>query len=162
MDVRRLEPTDDMARAGSLVHQAYTELAGYPHDPEYDALVADVAARAHESDVVVALDDDGTIIGCLTFVPHCDSRDAEFDDVDAVGFRFFGVDPTAQGKGVGEAMVSWVFDEARRLGRRRVRIHTLAVMQRAQRLYQRMGFVREPSQDQLVDDIELLAFVRHL
>lgn len=162
MNVRRLEPPDDVARAGGLLRQAYTELEGYPDDPEYDDIVADVAARAGQADVVVAVDDIGTIVGCLTFVPHRDCPDAEFDDVDAVGFRYFGVDPAMQGRGVGEAMVSWVLDEARRLGRRRVRIHTLDAMRGAQRLYRRMGFVRDPTEDQTFDGIVLLAFVLHL
>lgn len=151
-----------MMQAGNLVQQAYFQLDGYPRDAEYDAILGNVAARATDAEVLVAVDDDDSVVACLTFVSSVDSPDAEFDDVDAVGFRYFGVDPSAQGRGVGEAMVSWVFEEARRLGKRRVRIHTMGVMHGAQRLYQRTGFVREPSEDYAVDGIELLAFVRHL
>jgi ribosomal protein S18 acetylase RimI-like enzyme len=162
MQIRRLESTDDMARAGRLVQQAYVALDGYPHDPDYHAMLGDVASRAAEADVVVAVNADGQIVGCLTFVPGHDNVHAEFDDVDAASFRYFGVDPSTQGAGVGEAMVRWVLAEAGRLGRRRIRIHTLVAMTGAQRLYQRLGFVREPSLDEDWDGIIGLAYVFHL
>jgi GNAT superfamily N-acetyltransferase len=162
MQIRRLESTDDMVRAGQLVQQAYFALDGYPHDPEYDAVLGDVATRAAEADVVVAVDDDGQIVACMTFVPGHDNAHAEFDDADAASFRYFGVDPAVQGQGVGEAMVQWVLDEARRLGRQRIRIHTLLSMGGAQRLYTRLGFQREPDLDEDWDGIIGLAYVYHL
>jgi ribosomal protein S18 acetylase RimI-like enzyme len=87
---------------------------------------------------------------------------AEFDDADAASFRFFGVDPSVQGRGVGDAMVQWVIDESRRRGRRRIRIHTLESMPGAQRLYERIGFVRTPDHDENWDGITGLAFVLEL
>ena len=103
-----------------------------------------------------------SVVGCLTFVPGHDNPHAEFDDPEAASFRYFGVDPAVQGRGVGEAMVGWVVDESRRLGRRRIRIHTLVAMTGAQRLYERLGFVREPGLDEDWDGIVGLAYVRHL
>jgi GNAT superfamily N-acetyltransferase len=161
MQIRRLEPTDDMARAGRLVQQAYFALDGYPHEPEFDAMLGDVAARSRDTDVVVAVDD-GDIVGCLTFVASPDNAHAEHHDLEASTFRYFGVDPSMQGRGVGEAMVNWVIDESRRLGRKRIRIHTLQPMTGAQRLYARLGFERDPSLDEDWDGIIGLAYVRHL
>jgi GNAT superfamily N-acetyltransferase len=161
MDIRRITPDDDAAAAGRIVQEAYFRLPGYPRDDEYDARLGDVAGRVAEADVVVAVDD-GRIVACLTFVPEMTGPHAEFDDADATSFRYFGVDPSVQGRGVGDAMVRWVIDESRRLGRRRIRIHTLESMPGAQRLYERMGFVRTPELDEDWDGIRGIAFAYEL
>jgi GNAT superfamily N-acetyltransferase len=161
MDIRRITPDDDLAAAGRIVQQAYFRLPGYPRDDEYDARLGDVAGRIDEADVVVGVDD-GHIVACLTFVPVMAGPHAEFDDPDAASFRYFGVDPSVQGRGVGEAMVGWVIDEARRLGRSAVRIHTLESMPGAQRLYLRMGFVRTPEHDEDWDGILGIAYAYEL
>jgi GNAT superfamily N-acetyltransferase len=139
------------------VQTAYLALPGYPRDDEYDRSLVDVSILATEADVVVAVDD-GAILGCLTFVPDESNPHAEFADPEAASFRYFGVDPSSSGRGVGEAMVAWCVDEARRLGRTRVRIHTLTMMHRAQRLYERLGFVRDPAFDTQWDGIIGLAY----
>jgi ribosomal protein S18 acetylase RimI-like enzyme len=59
-------------------------------------------------------------------------------------------------------MVQWVIDESRRRRRRRIRIHTLESMPGAQRLYERIGFVRTPEYDENWDGIIGLAFVLEL
>ena len=139
------------------MQDSYLSLAGYPRDPEYDAKLGEVRARAHEADVVVGVLDD-EIVACLTFVPAHDNAHAEFDDLDATSFRYFGVDPRIHGRGVGSAMVDWCIAETRRLGRRRIRIHTLTMMDAAQRLYERFGFVRDPEHDRDWDGIVGLAY----
>ena len=159
--VRPITPDDDSAAAGAIVQAAYFGLPGYPRDDEYDALLGDVAGRAHDAIVVVALDD-GQVVGCLTFVEGIGSRHAEFDDAHAASFRYFGVVPSVQGRGVGEAMVQWCIDRARANGKLRIRIHTLESMPAAQRLYVRMGFQRDESHDEDWDGIKGLAFVAHL
>jgi ribosomal protein S18 acetylase RimI-like enzyme len=162
MEVRRIRPTDDVARAGRLLRSAYGRLADHQEGDPYHDVIADVSGRAADSHVVVALDEAGTILGCLTFVTGPGDPDYEFDDPDAASFRYFGVDPDAQGRGVGEAMVTWVIDEARRIGRRRIRMHTLESMRSAQRLYERLGFVRDPATDADWDGVIGLAYVRAL
>lgn len=159
--VRELAPTDDAALAGRIVQQAYASLVDAPHDDEYHALLGHVAGRVHESVVVVAVLDDA-IVGCLTYVPDHLSAHFEFDDRDAASFRYFGVLPGLHGRGVGEAMVQWCIDRARHDGRARIRIHSLESMPAAQRLYLRMGFVRDPDGDENWDGIIGLSFVLHL
>jgi len=158
--LRPLQPDDDMAAVGRLVQAAYFALPGYPHDPEYDESLADVAGRADEAQVMVA-ELDGEVVGCLTFVPDQNSSHHEFDDPDCASFRYFGVSPAVQGKGVGEAMVRWCIDAARTAGQHRLRIHTLEAMPGAQRLYQRLGFVRDPDADDDWEGIIGLAYVLH-
>jgi GNAT superfamily N-acetyltransferase len=157
VEIRRLRDTDDPAAVGELVRRAYAAIPGLHDDQEYAAALADVASRRHEVDVVVAVVD-GRPVGCLTFVTGPGTHHHEFDDPDAASFRYFGVDPDLQGAGVGGAMVRWCIDEARRLGRRRIRIHTLAAMTSAMRLYERLGFVRTPEFDEVWDDVDGIAY----
>lgn len=159
--VRRLADHDDHDLVGRLVRAAYDALPDMPEEPEYLAYLADVRARAHEVDVIVAAVA-GRILGCLTFVPGPGTHHHEFADADATSFRYFGVDPSAQGAGVGRAMVQWCIDETRRLGKPRIRIHTLPIMDAAQQLYRRMGFVRTPELDENWDGVEGIAYALEL
>lgn len=159
--VRQIGAHDDATLAGRLVQQAYASIIDAPHDPEYHERLGDVASRTDEAVVVVALLDD-RLVGCLTYVPDHHNAHAEFHDPEAASFRYFGVDPQLHGAGVGEAMVAWCIERARRDGRARVRIHTLVAMRAAQRLYTRLGFVRDPDRDEDWDGIIGLAFVLHL
>jgi len=160
LEVRRLQPSDDRAVAGAIVQTAYFRLPGYPRDDEYDLLLGDVDSRAQDSCVVVAVMG-GQLVGCLTYVADMSGPHGEFDDADAASFRYFGVHPSVQGSGVGEAMVQWCIDTASAGGRRRLRIHTLESMPGAQRLYLRMGFLRDPDNDEEWGGIKGLAFVYH-
>ncbi len=161
LEVRPLRATDDATAVGALVQAAYLGLPGYPRDDEYDQMLADVAGRVGDSVVIVA-ELDGRIVGSLTFLPDPHGPHIEIDDPEAAGFRYFGVDSAVQGRGVGEAMVRWCIDEARRLGLRRLRLHTLESMPAAQRLYERLGFVRDPQHDHHWDGIFGLSYVLHL
>jgi GNAT superfamily N-acetyltransferase len=161
MEIRRITDGDDHDHAGRLVQAAYSALADMHEEPEYLEYLGDVAARRHEADVIVAVVDE-RIVGCLTFVPGPGTDHHEFDDPDSASFRYFGVDPAVQGVGVGRAMVQWCIDEARRLGRPRLRIHTLPVMVAAQRLYTQMGFVRTPEFDENWDGVEGIAYLHDL
>ena len=157
MEIRRIRPDDDLDRAGQIVVDAYVALDDYPGEEAYEALMRDVGARMHEVDVIVAVLD-GQVVGCLTFVGDPTSAHAEHGDADAASFRYFGVDGAVQGAGVGAAMVQWCIDETRRLGLHRLRIHTLTMMTSAQRLYTRLGFVRDLDHDKDWDGIVGLAY----
>jgi GNAT superfamily N-acetyltransferase len=161
IEVRPLRDSDDATAIGALVQRAYFALPGYPRDPEYDASLADVAGRAAEAVVVVAVAD-GVAVGCVTYVPEHTNPHAEHDDPAAASFRAFAVDPAVQGQGVGRALLDWISAEARRTGRARVRIHTLESMPGAQRLYAHYGYVRDPDGDEDWDGIKGLAYVLHL
>ena len=63
--------------------------------------------------MLVAVDDDGTLLGGVTFVPDGDSPLAEHDVDGASSIRMLAVAGTAQGRGVGEALVRACIDRAR-------------------------------------------------
>lgn len=156
--VRPLEPGDDTDEAGRVVQQSYLQLPDYPRDDEYDAALADVADRALTSEIVLALNE-GEIVGCLTYISDASNPDYEFSDPEGASFRYFAVDQAAQGRGVGAAMVEWCIARARRDGKRRLRIHTLESMPAAQRLYERLGFRRDPETDENWDGIKGISYV---
>jgi ribosomal protein S18 acetylase RimI-like enzyme len=61
--------------------------------------------------------------------------------------RLLAVAPEARGLGVGRALVDECARRARRLGADALGLHTSRSMRAAVRLYERLGFVREPGHD---------------
>lgn len=161
MEVRPIRPDDDLEQAGEIVVRAYLALPRYPSDPEYHEVIADVRGRLHETTVIGAFVG-GRLVGCLTFVVSHEGPHAEHGDVDATSFRYFGADPDSTARGVGRAMVQWVIDESRRLGKKRISIHTIPVMHSAMRMYESLGFVRRPDLDQVWDPVVGWAYVKTL
>ena len=161
IEVRPARVDDDLDDAGGIVHRAYVTLPDHPHDPEYDHQLTQTRERMDDTVVVLGFLD-GDLVGCLTYVPDHDNPHAEHGDAGAATFRYFGVQPEVQGKGVGAAMVRWCADRARVDGRERLRIHTLSTMVGAQRLYEQLGFRRDPESDEDWDGILGVAYVLHL
>lgn len=61
--------------------------------------------------------------------------------------RLLAVAPAARGAGIGAALVRECIRRARRSGSQALTLHTSDVMQVAMRMYERMGFVRDPELD---------------
>jgi ribosomal protein S18 acetylase RimI-like enzyme len=116
---------------------------------DYEAVLRRVGHRAARASVLVA-ERGGTLVGTVTYVrgpgPY-----AEGDDPDAAWIRMLAVDPEAQGQGIGSALTVACLDRARADGRRRIVLHTGDTQLAAQRIYTRLGFVRRPALDELVD-----------
>ena len=72
------------------------------------------------------------------------------------------VSAAARGRGAGEALVRACVDRARALGRTRMVLSTQRSMHAAHRVYERLGFTRNPARDwnplPEVDDILLLVY----
>jgi ribosomal protein S18 acetylase RimI-like enzyme len=93
-------------------------------------------ASSDASMLLVARDGDGTILGSLTLVvfPIPTAVRAWIEDV--------VVDGDARGRGVGDALNRAALDRARALGARTVDLTSRPSREAANRLYQRLGFVR--------------------
>lgn len=147
----------------ALTVSTYAEVLG-PHLSEgYRAELADVARRARETVVLVAVDGSDVLLGSVTFVPGLGPY-AEFEGPDEAGIRMLVVGPAAQGRGVGRALVEACVERARAAGKARVSLHTTPSMLTAQRLYQRLGFRRAPERDWMPGDgnVRLLGYVLDL
>ena len=75
------------------------------------------------------------------------SKLSEVDDPDAATIRMLGVANEARGRGIGEMLVLACVDRAREAGLQCVRLDTRTSMASAQRLYERLGFRRDPDHD---------------
>ena len=150
---------DEYATVGDVVVEAYRTLPD-PHD-HYEPRLRDVATRAVTSVVLVA-ESEGRLVGTVTYVPG-PGPDAEVQDPDAATIRMLGVAPEARGRGVGQTLVEACIAKARGAGRRRVLLDTETTMTAARRLYERLGFRREPGHDwSPVPGMLLLGYVLEL
>jgi ribosomal protein S18 acetylase RimI-like enzyme len=151
---------DEYEAAGRLVLEAYRSL-GDEGDEFYEHELADVAGRAEASDVLVA-ELGGHVVGSVTYVDALKPL-SEVDDPDSATIRMLGVATEARGRGVGEALTRECINRARETGRARVRLDTRPSMASAQRLYERLGFTRDPKHDwSPAPGIQLLSYVKHL
>ena len=130
---------------------------------DYAEVLRDVDDRVKCAQVLVAVDSsDGTVLGSVTNVPD-GGRYGEIAREREAEFRMLAVDPAAQGRGVGTALVEACVADARRRGRERLVLSSGTWMTAAHRIYTRLGFVRDPSRDWTpVPGVDLTAYVLDL
>jgi ribosomal protein S18 acetylase RimI-like enzyme len=157
-----LEPArpEDYARIAELTVRVYVDggLAGPGYAPE----LADVEGRASRSQLLVARDATGRVVGSVALV-----LDGDFGNIiesdDEAAFRMLVVDPAVHGQGVGRLLVTECLDRARAAGKTRMVLSTDPLMTAAHRLYERMGFTRVPERDWTpVPGVDLLVYALDL
>lgn len=159
MQIRRAEPAD-LAPIGDITVAAYADFTLGPEDP-YVLKLRDSAARAHQAELWVAEDDDGTLLGSVTWCPK-GSVWREISTPDEGEFRMLAVAPETRGRGVGEALARHCIDLSRADGDRAMVLSSLPEMASAHRLYDRLGFGRLPDRDwSPVPGVQLIAFGLH-
>jgi ribosomal protein S18 acetylase RimI-like enzyme len=162
MAVRIADPAqfDAIARVTLAAYEADGQLAG---EHGYERVLADVPARARAGELLVAVDEaTDEVLGSVLFVLP-GSPYAELSSPDEAEFRMLAVDPAAQGRGAGEALVRACLARAVDAGCARVVICVRSFSTPAQRLYGRLGFVRVPALDwSPVAGVELLGLRRDL
>jgi ribosomal protein S18 acetylase RimI-like enzyme len=160
MVIRPIEP-DEYARLGVLTLTAYTTLDGHVSEPDYEEELADVRTRAEAPStiVLVAVDDDGELLGGVTYVADERSPYAEHSVDGAASIRMLAVDGSFRRSGAGEALVRECIDRARADSRAEVFLHSTTWMIAAHRLYEKLGFERDPVHDwNSSAEIQLMAF----
>lgn len=150
----------ELDEVGAMVAGAYLQ-GGYARG-EYLEKVADTRARATDGEVLVAVDADGALLGSVTYAQP-PSPLAELSRPNEAEFRMLGVSAQAQGAGVGQALVEACVERARAAGAQGMVLCTVSSMHAAQRLYERLGFVRDPERDwEPAPGVLLLAYARTL
>ncbi len=156
IEVRDADPAEYEA-VGKIVAEAFFadgQLEA-PDSAFYADVLRDVASRADAAEIIVALDD-GAVVGGVTFVPHGGPMADIAEDGEAE-IRMLGVAPDAQGRGAGTALMRECI--ARAAGTRRIVLSTQTVAHGSHRLYERLGFVREPARDWApVPGVDLLCY----
>jgi GNAT superfamily N-acetyltransferase len=161
MQIRRAFP-EEYAEIGAVTIAAYEPFLTDAED-HYREQLADVEGRDREAEVWVAMQDDGdTILGNVTVCPAGSSwreisRDGEGE------FRMLAVAPEAQGRGVGMALAEMVVERCRSDGTRGIALSSLESMAGAHRIYDRLGFQRDPERDwSPAPGVHLIAFHKEL
>jgi hypothetical protein len=95
--VRPVLPAEHRAVA-ELAVRVYTEVIGHLLSDEYLDELTDVARRAREAIVLVAIDAGERLLGSVTYVPGLGPY-AEFHSPDEAGIRMLVVDPAVQRRG---------------------------------------------------------------
>jgi len=157
MDIREARP-EEYADVGEVVAAAYAPF-GEPDDEGWNQhldLVRQVADRAGRT-VVLAAVEDGHVLGSATIELFGVIGDDDRELPAGWAFlRMVGVDPKAQGRGVGRALVEDVIRRVRAADRRTLGLRTTPQLEVAQRLYRSLGFVRDASLDMILDDGDAL------
>jgi ribosomal protein S18 acetylase RimI-like enzyme len=89
--------------------------------------------------LLVARDDDGTILGTLTLILYRVSSGLKGRIEDVI------VDGSARGRGIGEALTREGMRRAGEAGVLMLELTSMPYRQSANRLYKRLGFVRKPT-----------------
>jgi len=138
-------PEED-ARVGALTLKSY-DAYGRIEGPYREHLADPRRRLARCTDLLVA-EVDSEVVGTVTFVLPGDGEwEGRRIPAGDASFRMLAVDPRAEGLGVGRALVAACIERARGHGARRIVITTMAWMDRAQRMYARLGFQRRPDLD---------------
>jgi ribosomal protein S18 acetylase RimI-like enzyme len=146
MQIRLIRP-DECEVFGEITLRAYRDLIGGGSLGPYEDELLDVSARQLDCEVYVAVDNNGTLVGGVTYVPDHERTMSEFEDPEGAGIRMLAVDPQYQGQGVGRALVETCIARARLQHRRRIILHSTPVMTIAQTIYKRLGFETSPELD---------------
>lgn len=141
--VRPARP-DEHEALGALTLDAYAADGRITPDHPYAATLRDAASRARDAVLLVALDED--VLGTVTYVP----QGSPFAEVAVAGeaeMRTLAVAPDARGAGVGRLLTEECLRRARADGCDALVLSSGTWMRAAHRLYERLGFDRDPSLD---------------
>lgn len=150
---------DERAAESALIERAFA--AGpYGHldvSAERREFVRDTAGRAASGAVLVARRD-GRVVGTAS-VLRAGTPYARVAEPGEAEIRLLAVDPDVQGARVGEALMWASLERALEWGADALVLDTGARNTRAQVLYERLGFVREPERDAAVSADDVDSFV---
>jgi ribosomal protein S18 acetylase RimI-like enzyme len=158
----RLAGPGDFSAISRLTVAAYRADGQLSSEHDYEAVLADVAARAGAGKLLVAVDGAGAVRGAVLFVLPT-SPYAELARPGEAEFRMLAVDPTAQGRGIGRVLVLACLQRAVVAGCSAVVISVRDNAIAARRLYEGLGFRRAPDLDWTpLPGVHLLAVRREL
>ena len=107
-----------------------------PLDERYGAALAAIADNPDNA--LFVADVRGAVVGAfhLTIIQYIANKGGRVGQIENVI-----VEPSVRGRGIGEAMMRWAIDEAKRRGCFRVQLTSNKVRARAHAFYRRLGFV---------------------
>ncbi|WP_254715110.1 GNAT family N-acetyltransferase [Actinomadura sp. NAK00032] len=154
--VRPARP-EEYGLVGELTVEVYVHGGLVSPESSYVRTLRDAGDRAAKSELLVA-EVGGEIAGAVAYCPP-GSPYAELAGPGEAEFRMLAVREAARRTGVGRALVRACVERAREAGLTGLRLSTQRNMAAAQRMYERMGFVRSPERDwSPVPGVDLLTY----
>jgi ribosomal protein S18 acetylase RimI-like enzyme len=148
----------EMTAVGALRVEAYGAQDLLAVNPPYAATLRGLGGDGHGT--VLVADGEGTLLGTVMLEPWHDGSEIAGGPQEAE-VRALAVSPSAQGRGVGRALMLAVMEKAAAAGATRLLLSTQPNMRAAQALYASLGFARLPELDWTpVPGVTLLAFGR--
>jgi GNAT superfamily N-acetyltransferase len=147
--VRTARP-DERDVIARLTRDAYAEYARVMEPSAWAALDAAVeSSLADDTDVTrIVAERDGTIVGSAAlYAPDAAAYGNLASAAPWPEVRLVAVSPSARGRGVARALVEECARRARQNGAIALGLHTSRSMRAAKRLYEQLGFVRDPEHD---------------
>ena len=135
----------------ALTLSSYAEYADAlgPMWPLYRDNIIQTLARVAPAEQVVA-ERDGAVVGAVLLYPRGGPLPTQADAGALARWpevRLLAVPPVHRGQGIAEALMRECVRRARGAGATGLTLHTTDLMRTAMRLYERLGFVREPALD---------------
>ncbi len=154
----RLARPEEAAAVGELTAHAYAVDGFVPSRSDYASVLSDAATRLRDADLLVAEDEAGALLGTITFAlsgtPY-----AQIARAGEAEFRMLAVAPAARRRGVAQALVEACIERGRAAGASALVLSSSQEMTGAHRLYERMGFTRQPERDwSPVAGVQLVAY----
>ena len=137
---------DELRDVGTLTLDAYAVDGFVTPESPYAATLRDAAARAREAELYAAVDEEGTLLGTVTYCPE----GSPYQEVAREGegeFRMLAVSGQARRRGVAQALVRTCLRRSSELGYTAVALSSMPGQRPAHRLYERLGFRRAPELD---------------
>lgn len=141
--VREARNSDDLERAAALMRAVYVGEGWTQPEPAQRNMTAEKLAA---NGTVLLAEQDGKLSGAVIHL-HADSPLRQLADGNEREFRLLAVAAEARGQGAGERLVQECVRRAAEEGATAVVLWTQPRMVAAQRLYERLGFVRDPARD---------------
>ncbi len=146
---------NDYEQIGRVLVSSYTLLNDFPKPQEqpnyYDKLQHIYKLLTDDSiELFVAIINDQKVAGTVLFfgdMAYYGSKGTATKAKNTAGFRFLGVDPDAQGLGIGKALSLHCIDRAKELKCKQVIIHSTEAMKTARSMYLKIGFEKAPYLD---------------
>jgi GNAT superfamily N-acetyltransferase len=145
VEIREVRPEEYVA-AGRVTLEAWEEFYGIEALGSYAERLRDIGARVRGAVVLVALEE-GDVVGTATYVPGPSSPYSEQLRAGEAGLRMLSVAPERKRQGIGRALSLACIDRARAEGKTALVLHADQIMSASQRLYESLGFHRDPSRD---------------
>lgn len=160
VEIRLIRPDehDDLGRLTVAAYRAIDDGESIEVEGGYEDELAAVSRRAAVAEVLVAVDGD-ELLGGITLVPPGPNPMAEHSVEGAASIRMLAVAPAARRRGIARLLTEAALARARSMGAPEVVLHSTTRMHAAHRLYEGMGFSRDPDLDwSPVPGVDLLGF----